>query len=83
MANKKQHPNLIKVRGADALRRVTNQLEKQDFFPAPMPNDFGRTNKGGQALGGTWEEYVHSRLLDCSSDKMYKVAYCLQPFRPQ
>ena len=75
MANKKQHPNLIKVRGADALRRVTNQLEKQGFTPAPMPNDFGRTNKGGQALGGTWEEYVHSRLLDCSSDKMYPTMH--------
>ena len=75
MANKKQHPNLVTVRGADALRRVTTKLEKQGFTPAPMPNDFGRTNKGGGAIGGTWEEYVHSRLLDCSSNAMYPTMH--------
>ena len=66
MANKKsQHPNLVTVRGADALRREQDRLAKAGYFPAPMPNDFGHSSGGGSGIGGSWEEYIHARLM-CS-----------------
>ena len=66
MANKKsQHPNLVTVRGADALRREQDRLAKAGYFPAPMPNDFGHSGGGGSGIGGSWEEYIHARLM-CS-----------------
>lgn len=61
MANKAQHPNLVTVRGADALRREQNRLAKQGFIPAPMPNDFGHNGVIGDKKHG-WEEYIHARL---------------------
>lgn len=65
MANKKsQHPNLVTVRGADALRREQDSLAKAGYFPAPMPNDFGHSG-GGDGIGGSWDEYIHARLM-CS-----------------
>jgi hypothetical protein len=63
MANKKaQHPNLVTVRGADALRREQDRLAKQGFIPAPMPNDFGHNGVAGGMKHG-WEEYIHARLM--------------------
>ena len=64
MATKKkqQHPNVVRVSGADALRRTTSQLVKQGFIPAPMPNDFGRDSAGGNHQGPSWEDYVHAQL---------------------
>ena len=63
MANKKaQHPNLVTVRGADALRREQDRLAKQGVIPAPMPDDFGHRNSVGVG-NHLWEEYVHSRLM--------------------
>lgn len=63
MANKKaQHPNLVTVRSADALRREQDRLAKQGFFPAPMPNDFGHNGSATGAKHG-WEDYIHARLM--------------------
>ena len=61
--NKAQHPNVVKVSGADALRRETNRLVKQGFTPAPMPNDFGRHSKGSDGPDHRWEEYIHAQLM--------------------
>ena len=64
MANKKaQHPNLVSVRGADALRRTQDRLAKQGFIPAPMPADFGHHSSGGSGTERRWEEYIHARLM--------------------
>lgn len=62
-----QLQNLMTVRGADQLRRVTSQLQQQGFIAAPMPNDFGRQGDGsGNKFGPTWEDYVHAQL--CTGD---------------
>ena len=61
MAKKAQHPNLVTVRGADALRREQDRLAKQGFIPAPMPDDFGHNGVAGGKKHG-WEEYIHARL---------------------
>ncbi len=66
MANvkkKAQHPNVVTVAGADALRRETDRLVKQGFTPAPMPNDFGRHGKGSDGPDHRWEEYIHAQLM--------------------
>ena len=66
MANvkkKAQHPNVVTVSGADALRRETDRLVKQGFTPAPMPNDFGRHGKGSDGPDHRWEEYIHAQLM--------------------
>ena len=67
MTKKKQHPNLVTVRGADALRRVQNSLEKQGFSPVPMPEAFGRHSSGGGGNEHTWEQFIHMKLM--ASDK--------------
>lgn len=61
---KKQLSNLVSVRGADALRRVKDSLEKQGFSPVPMPDDFGHHSSGG-VQDHRWEEYIHAKLM-CS-----------------
>ena len=66
MANvkkKAQHPNVVTVAGADALRRETDRLLKQGFTPAPMPNDFGHHSGGGDGPNHRWEEYIHAQLM--------------------
>lgn len=66
MANvkkKAQHPNVVTVAGADALRRATDRLLKQGFTPAPMPNDFGHHSGGGDGPNHRWEEYIHAQLM--------------------
>ena len=75
MTKKQSHPNLVTVRGADALRRTKDRLEKQGFSPAPMPDAFGGGKGGDGKIGGTFEEYVHSQLLDCSSTKLYPTLH--------
>ena len=65
MTKKGQHPNLVTVRGADALRREQDRLAKAGYFPAPMPDDFGHSSSGGSGIGHSWEEYIHARLM-CS-----------------
>jgi len=73
MGNRKKgasHPNVVRVHGADALRRVTSQLQKQGFVPAPMPNDFGRTNGKTPQVGPSWEDYVHAQLCTGASKGM-------------
>lgn len=67
MTKKKQHPNLVSVRGADALRRVQDSLEKQGFSPVPMPEAFGRHSSGGGGTEHTWEQFIHMKLM--ASDK--------------
>lgn len=57
-----QHPNVVTVRGADALRREQDRLAEQGYFPAPMPNDFGYNGVAGGTKRG-WEEYIHARLM--------------------
>ena len=60
--NLQQHRNLVKVKGADALRSVTDDLKSQGYFPAPMPNDFGhRSNSSGPQFG-LWEDFIHAKL---------------------
>jgi len=61
--NLKEHRNLVKVQGADALRSATDELKSQGYFPAPMPNDFGHVNSNsdGNKLG-LWEDYIHAKL---------------------
>ena len=68
MTTKKQHPNLVSVRGADALRRAQNSLEKQGFSPVPMPDAFGRRSSGG-GVEHTFEQYIHMKLMACESGK--------------
>lgn len=64
MAKKRaQHPNLVTVCGADALRRTQASLAKQGFIPAPMPADFGHHGSGGGGTEHRWEEYVHAQLM--------------------
>lgn len=60
---KAQHPNVVTVAGADALRRETDRLLKQGFTPAPMPNDFGHHSGGGDGPNHRWEEYIHAQLM--------------------
>ena len=67
MTKKKQHQNLVSVRGADALRRVQDSLEKQGFSPVPMPEAFGRHSSGGGGTEHTWEQFIHMKLM--ASDK--------------
>ena len=67
MTRKKQHSNLVSVRGADALRRVQDSLEKQGFSPVPMPEAFGRHSSGGGGNEHTWEQFIHMKLM--ASDK--------------
>ena len=61
MKKKAQHPNLVTVRSADALRREQDRLAKQGYIPAPMPNDFGHDSSGED--GRTWGDYIHARLM--------------------
>ncbi len=66
MATKKkgasEHRNLVRVKGADALHRVTSQLEKQGFIPAPMPDDFG-SHSIDNPMKDDWGNYLHSELM--------------------
>ena len=62
MNKKKQLTNLVSVRGADALRRVKDSLEKQGFSPVPMPDDFGHRSNGN-GNDHRWEEYIHAKLM--------------------
>ena len=63
MTKRKQHPNLVSVRGADALRRVQNSLEKQGFSPVPLPEAFGHRSSGGGGTEHTWEQFIHMKLM--------------------
>lgn len=63
MANKQRSKNLVRVSGADALRRETTKLAKAGFFPVPMPSDFGYHSSGDGKVGGTFEEFIHSKLM--------------------
>ena len=68
MAKKQQSKNLVTVRGADALRRVTTKLAKAGYSPAPMPNDFGYHANGDKGIGGTFEGFIHEQLM-CGEGK--------------
>ena len=62
MKKKSQHRNLVTVKGADALRSVTDRLKSQGYFPAPMPNDFGHRSNSGGSQFGLWEDFIHAKL---------------------
>lgn len=59
--------NLVRVSGADALRRETATLQRQGFIAAPMPNDFGyQPDSKNPHIGPTWEQYIHAQI--CTGD---------------
>lgn len=62
MKKKSQHRNLVTVKGADALRSVTDRLKSQGYFPAPMPNDFGHRSNSSGSQFGLWEDFIHAKL---------------------
>ena len=62
MKKKSKHRNLVTVKGADALRSVTDRLKSQGYFPAPMPNDFGHRSNSGGSQFGLWEDFIHAKL---------------------
>lgn len=61
---------LVRVSGADALRRTTSELKDQGYFAAPMPDDFGHTSGGNssrQRDAYRWQaEYIHEQV--CGHD---------------
>ena len=62
MAKKKaQHPNLVTVHSADALRREQDRLAAQGYIAALMPDDFGHDGSLGNMKKG-WGEYIEARL---------------------
>ena len=68
MTKKKQQQNLVTVRGANALRRVQANLERQGFSPVPMPDAFGYRSNGGTP-NDAWERLIQMKIMGSENCK--------------